>query len=72
MAYFSNGSEGMCFDEQCMKCRYGTEPCPIAWVQHEYNYKAANNETARAILDDLVKNDGTCEMFKEFKYDFEA
>lgn len=69
MAYFSNGTEGMCFDAQCQKCKYGDEPCPIAFAQMEWNYKAANNEVAREILDYLVKNDGTCEMFTVFKKD---
>jgi hypothetical protein len=32
-------------------------------VQSEYNYKACNVPVARAILDALVKNDGTCAMF---------
>ena len=71
MAYFSNGSEGAVFDEQCSMCKYGDRPCPIFWVQIEYNYDACNNETARKILDDLVKDDGTCEMFKQFKEDFQ-
>ena len=62
MAYFSNGSEGMCFGEECSGCRYGEEPCPIAWVQTEYNYDACNNKTATAILGHLVKNNGTCSM----------
>jgi hypothetical protein len=70
MAYFSNGSEGMVFDDQCARCRYGKEPCPIALVQMEYNYKAVNNEVATKILDTLVHNDGTCAMFKEFEKDF--
>lgn len=69
MAYFSNGTEGMVFDDQCSKCKYGEDPCPITWVQHEYNYEACNNKTARAILDDLVKNDGTCAMYEAFKKD---
>jgi hypothetical protein len=73
MAYFSNGSEGMCFDEECLECIHGEDPCPIAFVQSVYNYEACNNKTARAILDHLVKNDGTCamkEMFPEhFKID---
>ena len=64
MAYFSNGSEGHCFDEQCMRCKYGEEPCPVAWVQMEYNYEACNNKTARAILDYLVSNNGTCAMYE--------
>jgi hypothetical protein len=70
MAYFANGSEGMCFDEECSACKYGQEPCPIAWVQLNYNYEACNNEVATAILNALVKNDGTCEMFKAFEKDF--
>ena len=59
----------MVFDEQCTRCKYGEEPCPIALVQMEFNYKAANNETARAILDMLVANNGTCSMFETFKKD---
>ena len=70
MAYFSNGSEGAVFDEQCSMCKYGDKPCPIFWVQMEYNYDACNNETASKILSDLVKDDGTCEMFKCFENDF--
>lgn len=70
MAYFSNGSEGMVFDDQCQKCKYGDKPCPIALVQMEYNYSAANNEVATKILDTLVKDDGTCTMYDTFKHDF--
>ena len=64
MAYFSNGSAGSCFEEQCVRCRYGEGPCPIYWVQSQYNYDACNNEVATKILDELVKQDGTCTMFK--------
>lgn len=71
MAYFSSGTEGAVLDEQCSMCKYGDRPCPIFWVQIEYNYDACNNETARKILNDLVKDDGTCEMFKQFKEDFQ-
>ncbi len=71
MAYFSNGSEGMLFDEQCLQCKYGENYCPIAYVQVQFNYEACNNKTARAILDHLVNNNGDCAMFKEFKNDFE-
>lgn len=70
MAYFANGSEGMVFGEQCDKCKYGERPCPIACVQMVYNYDSVNNKTATAILDSLVKNDGTCMMYKMFKDDF--
>lgn len=72
MAYFSNGTEGTVFDEQCSICKYGQKPCPIAWVQMEYNYEACNNKTARAILDSLVKDDGTCEMFRTFQKDLDT
>lgn len=71
MAYFSNGSEGTVFDEECSTCRYGQKPCPIALMQTHYNYDAVNNDVATKILEGLVKNDGTCEMKKEFKEDFE-
>jgi len=64
MAYFANGTEGMCFDEQCSICKYGEEPCPIAMVQMHYNYDACNNKVATAILNALVKNNGTCTMYK--------
>jgi len=72
MAYFPNGSAGMVFDEQCSICRYGDKPCPIAFVQMKYNYKACNDEVASDILNDLVKDDGTCEMYKAFEKDFES
>ena len=64
MAYFANGTEGEVFDNQCGQCRFGMKPCPIAWVQSEFNYDACNNEVATNILDALVKQDGTCMMFK--------
>ncbi len=70
MAYFSNGTDGTVFDHQCSLCKYGEKPCPVAFVQYVYNYEACNNKTARAILDELVKNDGTCVMWKRFKNDF--
>ena len=69
MAYFSNSCEGDAFEAQCDKCKFGKEACPIALVQAEYNYEACNNKTARAILDALVKDNGTCTMFSKFKKD---
>ena len=57
MAYFSNGSEAMVFEEECSNCILGEEACPIAWVQLEYNYEACNNKTASAILNHLVKQE---------------
>ena len=70
MAYFSNGTEGMVFDEQCLVCKYGEDACPIAYVQQMFNYDACNNEVATKILDYLVKPDGTCMMFQVFRKDF--
>lgn len=66
MAYFSNGTEGEVFDEQCGKCKFGQHPCPIAAVQMLYNYDQHNDKTGTAtkILDGLVKDDGTCEMYE--------
>ncbi len=66
MAYFSNGSEGMCLDEECSECVFGQEHCPIAWVQLNWNYEAVNNKVAGEILDYLIKEDGTCAMKKSF------
>ena len=71
MAYFSNSSDGVHFDEQCSKCIFGEKPCPIAFVQAEYNYEACNNKIASAILNDLVKHNGTCTMFETFQRDLE-
>ncbi len=70
MAYFANGTEGYNFDEQDCQCKYGEKPCPIWVVQSEYNYEACNNKTASKILNYLIKDDGTCEMWKMFKDDF--
>jgi hypothetical protein len=74
MAYFSNGSEGMVFDDQCSRCKFGKSPCPIALVQMEYNYDQYNDKTGTAtkILETLVKDDGTCEVFEMAKTDFEV
>ena len=71
MAYFSNGSEGSVLDTQCAKCKYGQEPCPIFFLQINYNYEACNNKLARTILDFLIAQDGTCKMWETFRNDFE-
>ena len=63
MAYFSNSSDGSLFNEQCSRCRYGDRYCPIESAQSRWNYEACNNHVASAILDELVKQDGTCAMF---------
>ncbi len=71
MAYFANGTEGMRFDEQCSRCKYGGAPCPIALVQMAYNYDAVKNKIASSILGYLVKDTGKCMMWEMAKADFE-
>jgi hypothetical protein len=72
MAYFSNGTEGMVFDDQCARCKFGKHPCPIAFVQIDANYDQHKDVsgTARKILDHLVKDDGTCTVYEMAKQDF--
>ena len=72
MAYFSNGTEGMVFDDQCARCKFGKHPCPIAFVQVDANYDQHKDVsgTARKILDHLVKDDGTCTVYEMAKQDF--
>jgi hypothetical protein len=72
MAYFSNGSEGTVFDDQCAKCKFGDKPCPIAFVQMDNNYDQLKDTTGTAskILDALVRPDGTCTVWEMAKEDF--
>ena len=69
MPYFSNGTEGMAFDDQCAKCKFGDLACPIALVQVRYNYDAVGNAVATQILNHLVKNNCTCIMLARFEKD---
>ena len=73
MAYFSNGTEGMAFDDQCAKCKFGRGPCPIAFVQMDANYDQHKDTTgtAKKILDHLVHNNGECQVFKMARQEFE-
>lgn len=79
MAYFYCGTEGIRFDDQCALCRFGhrmvdkpdhdSNPewmCPIRQVQYKYNYDAVKIPVATAILDTLVRDDGTCTLFQRF------
>lgn len=72
MAYFSNGSEGSTFEDQCASCKYGQAPCPVAYIQLTYNYDQVNDKTGTAteIMNLLVKADGTCTMREMCKQDF--
>ncbi len=72
MAYFSNGSEGAVFDDQCARCKFGKYPCPIAFVQIDANYDQLKDTTGTAtkILNHLVHDDGSCQVFEMAKQDF--
>lgn len=67
MAYFANGTEGVIFDAQCDKCKFGQSQCPIETAQVLYNYDAANNKVATDILNTIVNKDGICQMRATFK-----
>lgn len=69
MAYFSNSTEGSVFDCSEKGCKYADQPCPIFYVQLTYNYEAVNNKIATEILNELVKDDGTCTFFEMAKAD---
>lgn len=62
----------MVFDDQCARCKFGDKPCPIALVQMVYNYDQLNDTTgtARKMLNELVKDDGTCAVYEMAKADF--
>lgn len=52
-------------DMQCLDCpigRHGDAPCPILWMQLEYNYKQVNNPLAREIMNTLIDEKGNCQM----------
>jgi len=65
MAYFSNSSEGMILDEQCMECYLPDDaPCPILLVQGLYNYDQmkAGNKKLREAMNILINDKGGCQM----------
>ena len=68
MAYFANGSEGAVLDEQCAEC-LPHDPCPIAWVQLEYNYTqcSAGQEKMAELMNCLVDEKGNCRMKRYVK-----
>jgi len=71
MAYFSNGTEGSILDEQCAVCPVGRDPdapCPVLWVQTNWNYKqiveGKREGPVAEILTSLVDDNGKCQMKK--------
>jgi hypothetical protein len=67
MAYFSNGSAGEIFDNQCDECPLGQGPCPIASVQLMYNYDQLSDgqEKLREAMTILVDDEGICQTRKQ-------
>ncbi len=72
MGYFSNGAEGMDYEEQyCRRCiHFGPEEgpgCPV-WMAHLlFNYDQNKDEKLASLLDVLIPRDGInnleCTMF---------
>ena len=62
MGYFSNGSEGEYLDSQCGQCLhlYNDGACPVALVQHLYNYK--QKKQLRKALNMLIDEHGDCHV----------
>jgi hypothetical protein len=69
MAYFPNGASGDVLDAQCAKC-LPSDPCPIWFVQTEYNYEQLNpgNERMRELINYLVDEKGQCKMKRYVKH----
>lgn len=72
MAYFANGTEGDCLNEQCDNCLHGMNEmimCPVALVQTTCNYKQLEdgNEALRAAMNMLVDEHGICLMRNTIK-----
>jgi len=64
VAYFPNGISGVVLDEQCYEC-LPYDPCPIAWVQTEFNYTQCNQPDMERLMNCLVDENGVCKM-KQF------
>ena len=79
MAYFSNGTEGMMYEEKyCNKCIHlqtdeesGFTHCPIMDAHLQFNYDQNKDEKLKTILDILIPptddglHAGECSMFKK-------
>jgi hypothetical protein len=76
MGYFSNGTEGMIYEEMfCYRCaHYQDGMCPVLTVHAVYNYDACGDDARavalKSILDRLIPRDSTglndcCTMFTE-------
>lgn len=74
MAYFSNGTEGMDFENNvCGNCRHGesedeSHVCPVMHIHAMFNYEQWGNAKLNQVLEMLVPRDTDgfsrkCEMF---------
>lgn len=62
MAYFSNGTEGMAYeDRHCAECVHGQDQekgCPVMDAHYLYAYELCNSkEAGKVILDMLIPMD---------------
>lgn len=70
MAYFSNGTEGMIFEERyCGHCYHDREDaqCPVLTLHYLYNYDQFKDERLKTVLDTLIPQEPCtipeCPMF---------
>jgi hypothetical protein len=70
MAYFSNGTEGMILDEQCLSCICEDDLafCPVHCLQCTWNYSQLDkgNEKIVEILNELIDENGICLVREAF------
>lgn len=71
MAYFSNGSEGQAFYDECTSCPIEMNECPIHGLQMLMNYDQIGSGLLRSALNELVNDKGECHM-KPLILDLEA
>ena len=63
MVYFPNGVAGEVLENQCDKCIFGNDSCPIYCNQLVFNYDQVGNELATKIMNSFVNEKGQCLMY---------
>jgi len=59
MGYFSNGTEGLSYEEDyCFHCIHDPDECAVLLAHDIYNYKDCNKKDS--ILHILIPRDGLC------------
>lgn len=75
MAYFANGTHGELFHLMCDNCKHGADeageplPCPVNYLQLDWNYSQIDNKDKKLALDLLVPQDCEKDEAKCFFYD---